>query len=217
MRAAVLSNSLILLVLIIGGTLTSVDPELHYRVGQEDGFLEWATFWAFVVAASRDFLKAHHDRRESGGIPWFTVGLGLFCILVALEEISWGQRLFGLRPPGYFLQENYQQEFNLHNLASTSVRMYVLLLVIAGYGVGTAVISLIPPVCAWFRRWRIVPAPPLLIPAFAAMGVVYAWYPSDYTGERIKLAMALGFLCAAFFSAPASIRSGSARQVAASI
>jgi hypothetical protein len=203
MHAAALSNSLVLLVLIVAGTLASIDPDLFYRIGQEDGFLEWATFWAFVIAGCRYFLNAFRERRDSGGIPWFTFGLGLFCLLVALEEISWGQRLFGYQPPDYFLQENYQQELNLHNVFSTSLRKLVLLVILAGYGVGTAVISLIPAAGELFRRWRIVPAPPSLIPAFLAMSVVYAWYPWDYTGEWVELAMGLGFLCAAFLAAPA--------------
>ncbi len=205
MRAAALSNSLILLVLIVGGILASAHPDLHYRVAQEDSFLEWATFWAFVIAGYRYLANALRDRRNSAGIPWFAAGLGLFCMLVALEEISWGQRLFGYQPPDYFLEANYQQEFNLHNVFSTSLRMLVLLVILAGYGVGTAVASLVPAIDALFRRWYIVPAPPVLIPAFLAMSIVYAWYPWDYTGEWVELAMGLGFLCAAFIAAPAVV------------
>lgn len=204
MRVAVLSNSLVLLVLIVGGMLANIDPDFYYRVGQEDGFLEWATFWSFAIAAYLYWRSALHNRRESGGVPWFAAGLGLFCALVALEEISWGQRVFGYTPPEYFLQENFQQEFNLHNIASTSQRMFLMLLILAGYGVGAALISLIPAVGKWFRRWYIVPAPPALIPAFVAMSVVYAWYPWDFTGEWVELAMGLGFLCAALLSAQTS-------------
>ena len=192
MPAAVLSNLLILLVLVVGGMLANLEPEHYYRAGQEDGFLEWATFWAFALAAFRYLVVARRERHASGGIPWFAVGLGLFCLLVALEEISWGQRLFGYRPPDYFLQENFQQEFNLHNVASTSLRKLVMLLILAGYGVGTAVISLIPPVGRQLRRWHRVPAPPELVPAFLEMSVVYARYPWDYTGEWSELTMGLG-------------------------
>jgi hypothetical protein len=202
MAAAVLSNIFVFLVLAVGATLATVDADLYYSVGQEDGFLEWATFWAFVIAGYRYSVNAFRHRRASGGIPWFAAGLGLFCILVALEEISWGQRLVGYQPPDYFLQENYQQEFNLHNVFSTSLRKLTLLVILAGYGVGTAVVSLIPAVGRTFRRWYIVPAPAALIPAFLAMSVLYAWYPWDYTGEWVELAMGLGFLCAAFLVVP---------------
>lgn len=213
MRAALVSNSLILLVLIIAGVLVNLDPELYYRAGQEDGFLEWATFWAFAIAAYRYVVIAVRDRRESGGIPWFAVGLGIFCILVALEEISWGQRLFGYRPPDYFLQENFQQEFNLHNIASTSLRKLLMLLILGGYGVGTALVSLIPSVGERLRRWHVVPAPPALVPAFLAMSGVYAAYPWDYTGEWVELAMGLGFLCATFFGAEKAVANDKARKI----
>jgi len=215
MRAALLSNSLILLVLIVGGVLASVDPDAYYQAGQEDGLLEWGTFWTFALAACRYALNARHTRRESGGVPWFAAGLAMFCLLVALEEISWGQRLFGYTPPEYFLQENFQQEFNLHNIASTSLRKHLMLLILAGYGVGTALVSLVPAVREWCNRWHIVPAPPALVPAFVAMSVVYAIYPWDYTGEWVELAMGLGFLCAALLQAPVIEAGASTRGVAA--
>ena len=172
MRGAVLSNSVILLVLVTAGVLSSVDPDLFYRAGQEDGVLEWATFWAFVLAAFAYFRNAAYDWRTAGGVPWFAVGLGLFCAFVALEEISWGQRLFGYQPPDYFLEENFQQEFNLHNVTSTSLRKFILLLILAGYGVVSALLSLVPPIRKLMRRLRIVPAPVGLIPSFLAMSVI---------------------------------------------
>lgn len=135
MCAAALSNVLVLVVLAVGGSLAAVDPDLFYRVSQEDGFLEWATFWVFSIAGCRYFVNAARDRRDSGGVPWFAAGLGVFCMLVALEEISWGQRLLGYPPPDYFLQENYQQELNLHNVFSTSLRKVTLLTILIGYGI----------------------------------------------------------------------------------
>ena len=36
--------------------------------------------------------------------------------LVALEEISWGQRILGLRTPELLLEVNRQKELNLHNI-----------------------------------------------------------------------------------------------------
>ncbi|MBP1768446.1 MAG: hypothetical protein H6P98_2561, partial [Candidatus Aminicenantes bacterium] len=45
------------------------------------------------------------------------------CLLLALvfflgagEEISWGQRIFHIRPPEYFQSKNVQHELNIHNL-----------------------------------------------------------------------------------------------------
>lgn len=41
------------------------------------------------------------------------------CVLFALEEISWGQRVFGWQTPSSLLGANYQGETNLHNLLGT--------------------------------------------------------------------------------------------------
>lgn len=84
------------------------------RLMQEDGPAEWATVFAFVVAA------ALYGKRALADAPWLTraafVSVALFCVFVAGEEISWGQRLFAIEPPAVFLEHNFQQELNVHNL-----------------------------------------------------------------------------------------------------
>ncbi|MCL2451890.1 hypothetical protein FWD20_03435 [Candidatus Saccharibacteria bacterium] len=42
----------------------------------------------------------------------------LILILMAGEEISWGQRIFGWSTPEFFLENNSQRETNFHNLAT---------------------------------------------------------------------------------------------------
>ena len=90
-----------------------------------------------------------------------------------------------------------------------------MLLILAGYGVGLAAASLIPAVSASLRRWYIVASPPALIPSFAAMAIVYAWYPWDYTGEWVEVAMGLAFLSAAFLLARIPEAGGYTRRVGA--
>lgn len=41
---------------------------------------------------------------------------GLALLLVAMEEISWGQRIFGIETPELLTEVNTQQEFNVHNI-----------------------------------------------------------------------------------------------------
>lgn len=36
--------------------------------------------------------------------------------VIGMEEISWGQRIFSIDSPDYFLENNMQKELNLHNL-----------------------------------------------------------------------------------------------------
>ena len=108
--------------LIAGFSALSVlNPDVYYQHVQEDQPLEWATFWGFMAAAVL-FMRAAILQRERRQLPWFFAGLATFCVLVAMEEISWGQRLLGYSPPLYFLENNYQQELNLHNVMATSLR-----------------------------------------------------------------------------------------------
>jgi hypothetical protein len=44
-------------------------------------------------------------------------------IFGAGEEISWGQRILGLKSPEYFKEHNAQGETNLHNLVLGGVRL----------------------------------------------------------------------------------------------
>ncbi len=199
---AALANSIVLLTFVFAAVLFGSDSDFYYRSVQEDGFLEWATAWSFLYAGVAYFVNAVRVRRISGGLPWFTCGLGLFCLFVALEEISWGQRLFGYQAPEYFLEENFQQEFNLHNVVDTATRKFLLLTVLLGYGVVTGLASLVRPVKSAFTQTGIVHSPPQLVPAFLAMSVVYLWYPWDYTGEWVELTMGLGFMFAATTSGP---------------
>lgn len=57
--------------------------------------------------------------------PFFLVfGVGL--LLVSMEEIAWGQSLFGFDSPGFFEQNNVQGETTLHNLPGIHGRFSIL-------------------------------------------------------------------------------------------
>ncbi|MBW2719351.1 MAG: hypothetical protein JRD94_12630, partial [Deltaproteobacteria bacterium] len=109
-RFALLANLILLGLLGAFAWLEAAYPNAYYRSVQEDQALEWASFYSFFVAGGVFAIAASRQRRTSGALPWFLVGLSLFCVFVAMEEISWGQRVFGHRPPDYFLAENFQQE-----------------------------------------------------------------------------------------------------------
>ncbi len=160
---------------------------------QEDAALEWMTAWGFALAAVA-FAAAASRERASGRIPWFPAGVAAFCLLVALEEISWAQRLLGYRPPVYFLEQNFQQELNVHNLVDTSLRKWALKAVLVGYGVALPLAARVPPVGRFLDKLG-VRAPPLgIAPGFAAAAVTYEIYPLRYSGEIVEAMMAFGFL-----------------------
>ncbi len=141
----VLANALVLGTLGYAGVLEVRFPDFYFQSIQEDEYIEWATVWAFLLAGVAAFVLAARFRAATARFPWYFYGLGLFCVLVAMEEFSWGQRVIGYRPPVYFLENNFQQELNIHNVIDTGIRKLVLSLAILGYGVAL-------PLLGWCSR-----------------------------------------------------------------
>ena len=67
--------------------IEAADPDQFYRIVQEDEYHEWATYWAFLLAAAANGLAAVRQYRAEQGLPWCVIGLGLFCFVVAMEEL----------------------------------------------------------------------------------------------------------------------------------
>jgi hypothetical protein len=192
-----MANAIVLGLVAYAYALQSGYPDFYYLTVQEDEYLEWSSFWAFFLAAGAFIRRATGFRRTTRAFPWFLYGVALFCFIVAMEEISWGQRLFGYRPPVYFLEYNFQQELNFHNVIETDYRKLALTLVIAGYGIALPVLARFTIAHDWFRRLGIVAPSVALLPAFAAAFVVYVWYPWSHSGEWVELMLGLGFLFSA--------------------
>lgn len=97
--------------------LKIVFNELYSNMIQEDNFLEYTQsamyFFAFIFAISIaiGFFKSKCDLL---GILYLVLSIGF--IFVSMEEISWGQRIFNIKPNNFFELYNVQKELNLHNL-----------------------------------------------------------------------------------------------------
>jgi hypothetical protein len=181
-----------LLVVLAAILLERIAGDTYEALTQEDGVLEWATFVSFL-AGSVLFLFVALQRRAERWPTLFFAGLSAFCFFVAGEEISWGQRLLAFQPPEIFLEHNYQQEANLHNLLKNILdTRWIVLAVALVYGV-------IWPVIA--RRLQgvlqsLAPSP-ALIPGFGAVVLLEAFYPFDLAGEIAELALGLCFFAEA--------------------
>ena len=187
---------LIVAVIPVAAVLHDQFASAYHLVTQEDGVVEWATFWAFVASFSL-FSWAVARPGQSIWSRLYLLGLGLGCLLIALEEISWGQRIFGFRPPEAFLSGNFQQELNLHNLVVAGTRKAALMTLLVGFGVLLPLVGRIAP----FRTWLValeVSVPTLaIVPAFLAMAVLYTIYPWQSTGEWVEFMAGMGLLYAA--------------------
>ena len=177
--------------------LESAYPDFYYLSIQEDEYLEWSSFWAFLLAAAAYLRRAIDHRLTTHTFPWFLYGIALFCFIVAMEEISWGQRLLGYRPPVYFLEHNFQQEFNFHNVVETDYRKLALKLIIAGYGIALPLAAQFGSMKNWFERIGIVAPSIALLPSFTGTFLVYFLYPWSHSGEWVELMLGLSFLFSA--------------------
>ena len=156
-------------------------PLLYDALLQEDRFVEWLTVALFAAAAMFSLTRAIRRRRT------FDVLVGAFCLFVAGEEFSWGQRLFGLTPPEAFLEHNRQQELTVHNFADVfGEPKWVLILALAGFG------TLLPALSRARRGARLLDrvratAPPLaLVPWFVGAIALLVWYPHPFTAEWVE-------------------------------
>ena len=89
----------------------------HATLFAEDGPVELGTAIFFVIAGC---LAIRIARSGQGTVPTvyrlFFVLYALASFFVALEEISYGQHIFGLSTPEYFALHSTKNEINLHNL-----------------------------------------------------------------------------------------------------
>ena len=199
---SLLANTAPISLCVLFALLHTSYPDVYQRSVQEDAALEWATFWAFLGAAGVWALGVVHHFRHAARRVWCMAGLSLFCLVVALEEISWGQRLLGYQAPEYFLAHNFQQEFTVHNVLSTPLRALAIKAVIVGYGILLPLLACVGAVRAVFARLAILPPPVALIPGFLVMFVLRQVYPWSYTGEVVEGMLGVGFLCAALLRPP---------------
>ncbi len=101
--------------------LCALFPEAARILGEEDNLIEWMSFAILFLASViilTIFLKKLLSIKNN---PLIYISLLLFAFLLfimVMEEISWGQRIFGIHTPDNF-KENSQNELNLHNFITT--------------------------------------------------------------------------------------------------
>ncbi|NIR52354.1 hypothetical protein GWO43_27320 [candidate division KSB1 bacterium] len=71
----------------------------------------------FVTSKRTDWLSSSN----ANWIRWLFAGLTLIFFFVAMEEISWGQRILGWQTPSFLSSANQQGETSVHNIESLSL------------------------------------------------------------------------------------------------
>ena len=101
----------------------------------EEGPLEWISF-LFLIFGSvlfiMSFLKRGKGQNSFPIIRWTLISFALLLLIMAMEEISWGQNIFGWKTPSFF-GNNYQNETNLHNFDAKGVDGWISTVYYLGY------------------------------------------------------------------------------------
>lgn len=91
-------------------------------VTQENGVFEsLSVLWLFSIFLYGS-ISLYHYRNLLKKPLLILIGIVSFLALLAtLEEISWGQHFFHFKSHEYFLQNNIQQETNIHNFVNANL------------------------------------------------------------------------------------------------
>jgi hypothetical protein len=119
----------VLALIAIGIVLSRTDLAfLEERYIVEDGLIEWLAVVGFAAGAIVCFRRVLRLRgRRPRRFLAVTLLLGLAFFFCAGEEISWGQRLFGIESSEWFRANNAQEETNLHNIRIGEVKLNKLI------------------------------------------------------------------------------------------
>lgn len=202
-------------VLIAAFIASGISKDVFFTYfGAEDSPVEDAT--ALLLACAGVVLIARVLRARTS-LTRAALGLGIVYGLVYIwaggEEISWGQRLLGFESPEFFLENNDQQEFTLHNLVIGNVKLDELIFgpflsyVILSYLI---LLPLLWPRLNWVRSLThamVIPVPRLHHAVFAlVVTVIIPFLDESRRWEVYECIFAL--LSLAVFVHPANPLSG---------
>ncbi len=102
---------LVSITVVFGVRLFFGEYTYKFRMGSEQGVVENTTVVILILAIVAGLLAFR--RRRSLPSPWLGRGLLLLtagCVYFAVEELSWGQQLFGWQTPALFNAINDQRK-----------------------------------------------------------------------------------------------------------
>ena len=121
------------------------NPPLLTWITREDSAAESISAICYLLAAGIFFV----EWAQGGFRNIFVLGYALLFLMVGGEEISWGQRIIGMKTPEVLADLNVQRETNLHNIDGIQqhVRKVGLLVVLS-------IAMLMPITQRWMRSFR---------------------------------------------------------------
>lgn len=119
---------LLLITILFGLYKYYTDPTYFDSLVQEDSFYENLTSLFLFLTSFTLFYKFFKYQKNYG--IWWKVGVLAMAVAMFFgggEEISWGQRIFGIQSSEFFKEHNAQEETNIHNLVVDNVKLNKLI------------------------------------------------------------------------------------------
>jgi hypothetical protein len=158
------------------------------RLSREGSLVESLTAAIFAVGGGLGlWLAVRLHRRSLGRWPiLFLLLFGLGLWFLAMEEIAWGQKVFGFETPDLLAGVNKQGDFTLHNLPGVHGHSDIMWTTFAVGGM----------IGVWlgsFERFRLVGAAPALLPWFLIIaGIALPLIIKDFTGAQNRFITLFG-------------------------
>ena len=175
-----------LALVLLYGALIVFPPTRSFALllQEENHLLEMLTFAFLVLGGALGLALAWRVSRQGVSSP-FVVGFYLLfsigLLIVAMEEVAWGQKLLGFETPTSLEKVNAQDEVTLHNIEGLQGRSEFFRIAFGSCGL----------IGMWLsRRWRFrgIEAPLTLLPWFLVItGVAGVDLYSDYFPLREQL------------------------------
>jgi len=204
---------LLVFLVTLGGVIASrVDQQWFEEVYTvEDGLLENFTLVPLLITIGVIFRYLRRVGAFRSRMFRITLALAaFFSFFVAGEEISWGQRVLDVESPEFFLDNNAQQETNLHNLVVNGHKVnrilfsLVLTIVVGFYLLVLPVLYQKKAGVVRFTEWAGIPIPRLSqVIAAATLFVMIGLIPSGKNAEILEMGICSIFLMILIFPANA--------------
>lgn len=128
------------------------NPKAFMALCEEDALVENMQFLFFLAAGVLAVRLAVKFWSATDKLVAVAYGMfGLLCVFIAMEEISWGQRLIGFETPDAIKDDNIQDEFNLHNIGPIQKVLFLFYTLVGMYACASAALWALPGLRR--RRW----------------------------------------------------------------
>ena len=172
-------------------------PVYYTYLISEDHIAEYGTSVCFGLAGlillALSFSRGPKVRR----VMWMLIGV--MALLIAAEEISWGQRIFNVATPDIISDHNIQEEITLHNLAAfesvnNSLHSIASYLILTYLIFSLLVLTLMPRLEEKFTAIGLPLIQPRLVPVFLLAPYFLLFYPTSKSDEIGELFLGVAVL-----------------------